>query len=323
MDTPQGRATAGGPLTLTAERDGRLDAVLAQGFPDMSRARLQRLIAAGHVLVNGESARKSGQVHEGDVLVLDVPETPHPAVAVAFDLSILYEDDALLVVDKPAGLAVHGAPGDTGPSVASWFLAHYGAEAGAFDAERPGIVHRLDKDTTGVLLMAKTPSAQAALSAAFEARTTHKTYLAVVDAVPSRERAVIDAGIARHPGDRTRMAIAKNGRESRTAYETLGADGQRALLLVTPETGRTHQIRVHLAAVGCAVVDDGVYGKRRPGDSGRQLLHAYRLSVPHPAGGTLEVTAPLPADMVAAVRSMGLDSLASRYSQPAPPVRTV
>ena len=304
--------------SLTAPASGRLDAVLAGAFADLSRARVQRLIDAGHARVNGSPARKAMNVAEGDALELEVPATPHESVPTGLELPVLYEDDQLCVIDKPAGLAVHGAPGDTGPSVAAWWLEKLGEAAGAFDVERPGIVHRLDKDTSGVLVLARTPAAQAALSAAFEARTTKKTYLAIVEGVPDRPKAVIDAPIDRHPGDRTRMAIVTRGREARTAYEVLHSDGRKALIEVHPETGRTHQIRVHLAAIGVPVSDDAVYGKREPG--GRQLLHAYQLAIPHPAGGTLTVTAPIPADLDRAMRAIGADAEAVRFARPTAPL---
>jgi len=308
-------AGAASPPTrrLTAPVSGRLDAVLAAAFEDLSRARVQRLIEAGHSRVNGQVARKALLVAEGDQLELDVPETPHAAAPTGLDLPLLYEDDWLAVIDKPAGLAVHGAPGDTGPSVAAWWLERLGPAAGEFAVERPGIVHRLDKDTSGVLVLAKTPAAQAELSAAFERRDAKKTYLAVVEGVPERPKAVIDAPIDRHPGDRTRMAIVQRGRASRTAYELLHSDGRRSLLEVRPETGRTHQIRVHLAAVGVPVADDAVYGKRAAG--GRQLLHAYRLTIPHPAGGMLTVTAAIPPDFDHAVRAIGAETLALQYAR--------
>ncbi|MBE7519465.1 MAG: RluA family pseudouridine synthase [Thermoflexaceae bacterium] len=304
---------------LIAPAAGRLDAVLAAACPDLSRARLQRLIAGGHVSVNGVAALKSFRVSAGDRLCVEVPETTHPAPPAVVDLPVIYEDDDVVAIDKPPGLAVHGAPGDTGPSVAAWFMARYPAEARAFDAERPGIVHRLDKDTSGVLLLAKTPQAQAAISRAFEARHTAKSYLAICEGTPEHERAVVDAAISRHPGDRTRMAIARQGRPARTGYQALASDGERSLLLVTPESGRTHQIRVHLAAVGIPVANDRVYG--RAGE-GRQLLHAWQLTIPHPAGGELTITAPLPADFLAAVRSMGAETVALPYSTPTPPLRT-
>jgi len=302
---------------LVAPSGGRIDAVLATAYPDLSRARLQRLIAAGNVTVNGELVRKSGQVLAGDLLTVTVPATIHAVFPSGIDISILYEGGVMLAVDKPAGLAVHGAPGDTGPSIALWMLERLGPLAATFDVERPGIVHRLDKDTSGVLLLAKTPQAQAALSAQFEARTTRKTYLAITDGIPDRPHAVIDAAIGRHPGDRTRMAIARQGRDARTEYEMLGHDSEHAFLIVRPETGRTHQIRVHLAAIQAPVASDRIYGK---GGEGRQLLHAWQISIPHPAGGMLTVTAPIPPDFSAALSSLGLEQLAFTYSKPLLPV---
>jgi 23S rRNA pseudouridine1911/1915/1917 synthase len=267
------------------------------------------------VLRNGEPVRKSVQVNEGDSIAFDIPDTAHDPVAPAFDLPVLYEDEHLVAIDKPAGLATHGGPGDTAPTVAGWFLARYPAESAAFDAERPGIVHRLDKDTTGVLVLAKTPAAQVALSRAFEQRETVKQYLAVCDGVPHKPRARIEAKIARHPGDRTKMAITRNGRDARTDYEVLGEAHGQSFLSIRLYTGRTHQIRVHLSAISVAVRYDRVYGK--PGE-GRQLLHAWKLAVPHPSGDVLELTAPLPEDMANEIRLIGLDSLASQYATPVP-----
>ena len=303
---------------LTAGEAGRLDAVLAGAFEDLSRARVQRLIEGGFARVNGEVARKSTTVKEGDRLAVDVPEVSHELVATGLSLPVLYDDRRLAAINKPAGLAVHGAPGDSTPSVAGWWLEQLGPKAAAaFDVERPGIVHRLDKDTTGVLLLARDPAAQAALSAAFEHRDTKKTYIAVIDGVPTQQRAVVDAPIDRDPRDRTRMAVTTNGRPSRTEYEVLGGDGRQALVLLRPESGRTHQIRVHMAAIGYPVADDSVYGRKAP--AGRQLLHAYQIEVPHPDGGRLTVTAPAPDDIAAAIRSLGLETLASTYSAALPP----
>ncbi|MGI8925036.1 MAG: RluA family pseudouridine synthase [Tepidiformaceae bacterium] len=300
-----------GTRTVVAAGPGRIDAVLAAAFADLSRARVQRLIAAGLVTVNGLVVRKSGQVQHGDTLSLDVPETAHPIAPSDLSLPVLYEDETLVAIDKPSALAVHGAPGDTAPSVAGWFLSTFPAEARAFDAARPGVVHRLDKDTSGVLLLAKTPAAQAALGQAFESRATQKTYIAITRGAPHEDRALIDAAIARHPGDRTRMAIARRGgRESSTGFEVLHRTRDNALLVVKPVTGRTHQIRVHLAAIGAPVFDDRVYGHA---GAGRQMLHAWRLVVPHPAGGSLEVTATLPPDMAAMVSAMGAESVALEF----------
>ncbi len=298
---------------------GRLDAVLAAAFPDLSRARVQRLIANERVLLNGAPARKSTLVEQGARVEVMLPETPSEAVSSGLSLAILHEDGDLLAVDKRAGLLVHDAPAEPGvPSVATWFVEHYRDEAAAFDAERPGVVHRLDKHTSGVLLLAKTPAAHAALGAAFEARKTRKRYLALCDGVPQRDRAVIDAAIARSHADRRRMAVAARGRSAQTEYETLAAAHGRSLLLVKPLTGRTHQIRVHLAAIGAPVANDDLYG-RGPGP--RHLLHAWRIAVPHPAGGELAVTAPLPPDMLSAIEDAGFAAEAAPYAEPVAPVR--
>ena len=313
------RTTGDARRELVASASGRIDAVLAGAYPDISRARIQRLIASGNVTVNGDAVRKSGQVFEGDRLALDIPETEHVVFPTDITFPVLYEDDWLIAIDKPAGMVVHGAPGDTGPTVAMWMLERLGELARKFDVERPGIVHRLDKDTSGVLLLAKTPQAQAALSAGFESRTTKKTYLAITDGVPDRPRAVIDADIGRHPGDRTKMAVSRSGREARTEYEVLGKDHGLALVIVHPETGRTHQIRVHLAAIQSPVMFDRVYGKA--GD-GRQMLHAYQVAFVHPGrpGETLTITAPIPPDFSHEVRALHLDQLALTYEKALSPV---
>jgi 23S rRNA pseudouridine1911/1915/1917 synthase len=287
----------------------------------LNRARIQRLIEGGQILLNGESARKSGVMAPGDSVVLDFPETEHRGEWELAELPVLYEDDLLLAVNKPAGLAVHGATGDENPSVAIWFVARYGPslQLGAFDVERPGIVHRLDKDTSGLLLLAKTPAAQAALSGSFERRETRKIYLAITEGIPDRKHAVIDAPLSRHPADRMRMAVSKHGRESSTEYEVIASDHGRALLEVHPVTGRTHQIRVHLKAIGTPIVDDRVYGRQ---GEGRQLLHAWRLSIPHPNGGLLTITAPLPDDMREAIRAIEAEAIALPYLTPTPPTLT-
>ena len=300
--------------------EGRLDAVIAAAFPDLSRARVQRLIAGKAVLVDGLPARKSTYVQQGARVAVTLPETRREVVPTGLDLPVLHEDEHLLAIDKPAGLLAHDAPAEPGaPSVAAWFVERFPGEAAAFDVERPGIVHRLDKHTSGVLLLAKTPAAQAALSAAFEARETGKQYLALCDGIPQRDRAVIDADIGRSHADRRRMAVASDGRSARTEYEVLAAAREHSLLLAKPLTGRTHQIRVHLAAIGAPVAGDELYG-RGPGP--RHLLHAWRLTVPHPAGGELTVTAPLPGDMRAAIDDAGFSAQAAPYTEPVAPTRT-
>ena len=299
---------------LVADRRGRIDAAVAAAFADLSRARVQRMLAEGDVLIGGETARKSLIVEPGDHITVHLREHDHAPGSPSVAIPVLFEDAELVVIDKPPGLATHGAPGDIGPSVAGWFLNRYPAESRVFEAARPGIVHRLDKDTSGVLVLAKIPSAHATLGSAFEQRETEKLYIAICDGVPDRPRAIIEAPIGRHPGDRTRMAIVKHGREAKTEYETLGTDGRRSMLLVRLHTGRTHQIRVHLAALNTPVAGDIVYGRRTRTEA-RQLLHAWRLAVPHPGGGILTATASLPADVAAAVRAMGLKQLALDYSK--------
>ena len=300
--------------------EGRLDAVLAAAYPDLSRARVQRLIANERVLVDGAPARKSTHVQRGAQVAVTLPETPREAVPTGLSLPILHEDADLLAIDKPPGLLVHDAPAEPGvPTVAGWFVEHYAGDAAAFDVERPGIVHRLDKHTSGLLLLAKTPPAQTALSAAFEARETQKQYLALCDGIPQRDRAVIDADIARSHADRRRMAVTAEGRSARTEYEVLAAARERSLLLAKPLTGRTHQIRVHLAAIGAPVTGDDLYG-RGPGP--RHLLHAWRLTVPHPRGGELTVTAPLPRDMLAAIDEAGFSPQAAPYAEAVAPTHT-
>ena len=316
---PVGTGNGNERRSFVASAAGRIDAVISANDTALTRAGAQKLIAEGLVELNGQPVRKSTRVEAGDevsYVVLVVEQQPR---LVTFNLPVLYEDDHVVAVDKPAGLAVHHAPGDDEATVADWLLHHYDLEVAAFEVEHPGIVHRLDRETSGLLLLARNPAAQASLNAAFEARTVHKTYLAITTNRPKKDRAVIEAPIGRHPADRTRMAITKAGREARTSYELLGNDRDQCLLLVHPETGRTHQIRVHLAAVNAPVFGDRVYGKT--GD-GRHLLHAWQLDVPHPAGGRLEVTAPLPADMLDVVRSMGLETVASPYIDPQAPRRT-
>ncbi len=305
---------------LLVAEDGRLDAVLAAACPDLSRARLQRLIAGGQVLVAGAPARKSAHVARGVEIVITLPEAVREAAPSGLSLPVLYEDGDLLAIHKPAGLLVHEAPAEPcAPNVAAWFIEHCPQEAAAFGVERPGIVHRLDKHTSGVLMLAKRPAAQAALGAAFEAREASKQYLALCDGIPRRTRAVIDAELGRSHADRRRMAVTAAGRSARTEYETLAAAHGRSLLLVRPLTGRTHQIRVHLAAIGAPVSGDERYG-RGPGP--RHFLHAWRLTVPHPRGGDLTVTASLPPDMLSAIAAVGFAEQVAPYAEALAPTRT-
>jgi 23S rRNA pseudouridine1911/1915/1917 synthase len=299
---------------------GRADAIVAAALPQFSRARIQRLIASGAISVDGAPLKKSTVLQVGQQVVVHLPVEPDLlGESPPGPLPLLYEDAHVVALDKPAGITAHAGGGDSSPTVAAWFARAYPALAAALDPARPGIVHRLDRDTTGVLVLGKTPAAVTALSRAFEHREVDKTYLAICEGVPAQPQAIIDAPIARHPADRARMGVVRDGtgRAARTRYEVLDVHEGRSFLLVQPESGRTHQVRVHLAAIGVPVLFDPLYGTA---GEGRHQLHAYRIVVPHPAGGRLTVTAPMPRDMAAIVRSMGLDGLASEYESAVAPV---
>ncbi len=295
------------PIRLRAEEGGeRLDRFIARAAPELSRSFVQRLIADGHVTVNGKPAKPSLKLTAGDgVEVILPPPTPSPVTAEDIPLSILYEDDDLLVVDKPAGLTTHPAPGHGTGTLVNALLAHLPRLPESDNPARPGIVHRLDKDTSGLLIVAKTPPALARLSAQFKSRFVKKTYLALVTGRVTPEKGVIDAPIGRDPVHRQRMAVTYTGRPARTGYKVLRYLPGATLLEAYPETGRTHQIRVHFAAVGHPVVGDATYGT--PSRLvGRQFLHAYRLSFRLPSSGKpVEFTAPLPPDLQEALKQLG------------------
>jgi 23S rRNA pseudouridine1911/1915/1917 synthase len=288
---------------LIADRPGeRLDIFIARSLPDVSRAHAQRLIAEGHVRVDGGGAKPSLRLEPG--ARVDV-EQPAPApVAVQpepIPLVILYEDEDVIVVDKPAGMAVHPGPGHAGATLVNALLAHCPDLAGIEGSLRPGIVHRLDKDTSGLLVVAKNDRAQLALTSQMAERTARKEYLALIHGSPPAT-GTIDAPIGRHPGRRKQMAIVAEGKPSRTHFRTLGPVGGDTLVLARLDTGRTHQIRVHFAGIGHPIVGDPVYG-RRSDLVGHQFLHAWRLGFHHPRTGEwLHFEAPLPEDLLAALR---------------------
>jgi 23S rRNA pseudouridine1911/1915/1917 synthase len=311
-------------VTVAAAETGeRLDRVLAAHL-DLSRSRLKTLILAGEVAVGGRTIRDPGhRVNAGDALTVTVPPA-EPAVpqAEAIPLVIVYEDDAVIVIDKPAGLVVHPAAGNQTGTLVNALIAHCGDSlSGIGGVKRPGIVHRLDKDTSGLMVVAKTDRAHRVLTRQFadHGRTGPLTrgYLAFVWGVPDRPRGTIDAPIDRHPRAREKMAVRQGGREAITHWQALepyaGSDGRTvaSLLACRLETGRTHQIRVHLAHIGHPVLGDDVYGpgfktkvthlapaaRQALGDLGRQALHAYLLGFEHPAGGFLEFRSELPVDL--------------------------
>jgi 23S rRNA pseudouridine1911/1915/1917 synthase len=281
----------------------RLDRWLADRLPELSRARLQALIGAGCVRVDGAVRKAAARLRGGERVEVDVPPpaaeelVPEPAA-----LSIVFEDEHVLVLDKPAGVVVHPGAGHARGTLAAALLAHAPAIAGVGGPRRPGIVHRLDKDTSGLLVVAKNRVAYDAVVAQLAGRSVTRVYLAVVHGRVRADEGVIDRPIGRHPRDRVRMAVrpAGQGRRAVTRYRVLERFSGFTLLEVRLETGRTHQIRVHLAALGHPVAGDDVYGGRRreplPTPLEGLALHATRLTFVHPATGRpREFASPAPA----------------------------
>jgi 23S rRNA pseudouridine1911/1915/1917 synthase len=315
-------------LVIAAAEDGeRLDRVLASHMTDLSRSRLKTLVLAGQVTIDGTPVLDPGRkVRADDAIAIAVP-APEPATprAEPIPLSIVYEDDAIIVIDKPRGLVVHPAAGNWTGTLVNALIAHCGDSlSGIGGVRRPGIVHRLDKDTTGLLVVAKTDRAHRKLAAQFadHGRTgaLERAYLAFVWGVPARPKGTIDKPIDRHPHARDKMAVRPGGRTAITHWEVLeryaGADqkGVASLVECRLETGRTHQIRVHLAAIGHPLLGDSVYGPgfktkasqlpERARDAlaalDRQALHAHMLVLEHPVTGELlHFRSELPADLAA------------------------
>jgi 23S rRNA pseudouridine1911/1915/1917 synthase len=300
------------PVAWTVDADAageRLDRHVAArlGAP---RNQVQRWIHQGLVEVNGAPARPAAAIAAGDAIACRPPAPREERIAPeAAPLALLYEDADLAVIDKPAGLTVHPGAGRATGTLAHRLLARYPEMAGVGGPGRPGIVHRLDHDTTGVLAVARTPAAYARLSRAFAEREVDKRYLAVVYGEPRPPAGRIEGSIGRHPTRRKEMAVRQGGRPARTAYRTVAAAGGIALLALGLETGRTHQIRVHLKSVGHPLVGDPVYGEARfrglPREARgplaafpRPALHAWRLAFPHPTTGEpVAFEAPVPADL--------------------------
>jgi 23S rRNA pseudouridine1911/1915/1917 synthase len=293
---------------LVADAPGlRLDKFVGDRCPGLSRTRARRLIEEGCVTVNDRPAKPSFTLSVGDKVDVSVPpESPPDLSPEPIPLEIVYEDADLLVIDKPAGLAVHPAPGHPSHTLANAVLAHLPALAEDVDSLRPGIVHRLDKDTSGLIIVAKNRAAHENLSDQFKSRSVSKAYIVLVKGKLSPESGVIEAAIGRDPRNRQRMAVVARGREARTEYRVIQYIGDYSLLEIRPRTGRTHQIRVHLAAIGFPVVGDTTYGVASPHLS-RQFLHASRLGFNLPSTGRpVEFTSPLPPDLEKALSLLSL-----------------
>ena len=276
----------------------RLDKFVGDRCPDLSRTHAQQLITGGFITVNGRPVKPSLKLNIGDRIDITIPpEPPGRLTPEDIPLHIIYEDGDLLVVDKPAGLAVHPSPGHPAHTLVNAILGYLPGLAEDADSLRPGIVHRLDKDTSGLIVVAKNRQAQANLSEQFKSRGVSKSYLVLVRGKLTPEKGIIEADIGRDPHNRQRMAVVAVGREARTEYRVVRYIGNYSLLVIKPETGRTHQIRVHLAAIGFPVVGDATYGLKSPHLS-RQFLHASRLGFHLPSTGEyVEFESPLPPDL--------------------------
>jgi 23S rRNA pseudouridine1911/1915/1917 synthase len=279
----------------------RLDRFLADELPHFSRSRLQVLIREGHVTLNERPARPRETLRTGDMIRLVEP--PPEKIATEpenIPLDILFEDDDLLVINKPAGMVVHPGAGNTSRTLVNALLAHCRTLSGIGGKERPGIVHRLDKETSGCLVVAKNDAAHHSLSRQFAERTVEKLYLALVAGTLQKAHGVIDAGIGRHPKHRQRMAVNKErGRSARTDYRVVKSRDGITLVECVLHSGRTHQIRVHLHHLGYPVLGDKVYGRQRTPEFPRQMLHAWKLGFNHPRDGKrLTFEAPVPADFL-------------------------
>ncbi|MBL7064246.1 MAG: RluA family pseudouridine synthase [Anaerolineae bacterium] len=298
----------GQEVTFTVDEEGeRLDKVIPAHVPDLSRAVAQRLIKTGEVTVNGRPSKPSYRVQVGDEVLVRVPaEMPEPVAPEDIPLDIIYEDDALLVVNKPAGMVVHPAFGHTSGTLVNAVLGHCPRIADVGGPDRAGVVHRLDKDTSGLIIVAKDEASRKALQRQFKRRQVAKTYLALVEDQVQPREGVVDAPVGRDKRQRKKMAVVRSGREARTLYRAIEYFPNHTLLEVRPHTGRTHQVRVHLAWLGYPLVGDTVYGRRRQRLlRSRHFLHAARLCFTHPTTGEeIEFEAPLPPELAAVLKRL-------------------
>jgi 23S rRNA pseudouridine1911/1915/1917 synthase len=293
-------------LTVAPDAAGtRLDRWLTGALAELSRARLKTLIDDGHVQVGGQTLKPAYRLRGGEIVDVEIPPTPPETLEPeAIGLAIVHEDEDVLVVDKPAGMVVHPGAGHARGTLVSAALAHAPAIAGVGGARRPGVVHRLDKDTSGLLVIAKTARAYDSLIRQLAERTVSRRYLAIVHGRVRRQEGVVDAPIGRHPHDRVRMAVRTSGSGKRavTRYRVLERFSEHTYMEARLETGRTHQIRVHMAALGHPVVGDAVYGRGRPVPPvpfDGYALHAAHLGFVHPATETrVEFDASLPPRMI-------------------------
>ena len=304
------------PQSYTVQQAGadamRIDVWLAS-VSDLTRSRIKSLIASGCVSRDGVAVRSASQiVKTGEAYLVEMPPVASTdLVAQAIPLDILFEDESLIVLANPPGLVVHPAVGHVDGTLVNGLLAHCPQMLSIGGERRPGIVHRLDQDTSGAMVVAKTDAAMASLGEAFREGRVRKTYLAIVHGVPEPSEGRLETLVGRHPVHRQRMAVLqKGGRRAITNYAVAESFRTAALLRVAIETGRTHQIRVHMRHIGCPVAGDATYGRPKedaslPLPPPRQMLHAWRLAFPHPLSGReLEFEAPPPADFTAVLKAL-------------------
>jgi len=294
-------------IVAAADARTRLDRFLAQAANEFSRSRIQTLIRDGFVTINGNVPRARDIVRKGDHIVLREPPVKSiDLLPEQIALSVLFEDDDFVVLNKPAGISVHPGAGRRSGTLVNALLAHCRNLSGISGEERPGIVHRLDQETSGCLVVAKNDFAHLDLSRQFAERTVQKLYLALVAGKLRRNSGTIDLAIARHRVHRKKMAIAREGgREARTDFKVLRSGREASLLECRLHSGRTHQIRVHLQHLGYPILGDKIYGKRGAGNFPRQMLHAWKLAFDHPRTKMrMNFEAPLPEDFEKAVREV-------------------
>ena len=312
-------------IAKTRPEGRRIDAFLTNRYPDFSRSVIQKVIDAGAVLVNGKPVKASTRVRAGDVVRVHLPDigdgTPTPE---DIPLSIIYEDEALVVVNKPPDMVVHPARGNWSGTLVNALQFHFENLSSVGGQERPGIIHRLDRDTTGLIIVAKDDRAHGNLGVQFENREVRKEYLAIVHGVPNRDSDFIDKPIGHHPTHREKMAIRRpedGAKTAQTFYEVLERYPKHAYVRCLPKTGRTHQIRVHLTHLGHPILADKLYSGREKATLGdllgpdvadadqvlieRQALHAHRLEFTHPlTGEAMQFMAPIPDDMSRALAAL-------------------
>ena len=283
----------------------RLDQFLVLQSTELTRAQLHRLIVEGQVLLNGRSAKPAQKVRSGDLVSLTIPPPRETGVLPQWmPLTVIYQDSDIVVIDKPAGLSVHPGPGHPDQTLVNGLLARCPDIQGVGGAIRPGIVHRLDKDTSGLMMVAKNHHSHQELSDQIKNRQVNKGYLALATGTVTPDAELVDQPIARDPRHRKRMAVVPEGRESRTRYKVLETPPGHNLLELILETGRTHQIRVHLAYLGHPLLGDGVYGRSSP-RLDRHFLHAYKLGFQHPrTGEPLEFQSELPENLAAVLEEL-------------------